>query len=320
MTTVAIPGGSRALAMRRVLEVQVSGIGSARLPVPSVAGAIVLKVHAWQARQAPRDAEDLVRLLDLVVDVDGSAPRSSRQSDVGWPRSRPSPTSDPWRGRPLATRTTLWQPSRGWRTSPISDPALANRTIIGAFTARRFTLMRGHPTPHRPRRLPKHVRHRCATPRQVSCSGSAWASRATPGSLATALMRPARTTDSRRVEFPEELPVERHGAPRRRLLGPAGQPTERDGGVGGRLTLSRGPRVPPAPAPTHPRQRTPGRSRRGSRRGRPRTRRSLRSNLASLTAGSPGQQPKPRSGRIIALIATALTSTTPIALSPPTQS
>ena len=70
MTTVAIPGGSRALAMRRVLEVEVSGIGSARLPVPSVAGAIVLKVHAWQARQAPRDAEDLVRLLDLVLDVD----------------------------------------------------------------------------------------------------------------------------------------------------------------------------------------------------------------------------------------------------------
>lgn len=70
MTTVAIPGGSRALAMRRVLEVEVSGIGTARLPVPSVAGAIVLKVHAWQARQAPRDAEDLVRLLDLVLDVD----------------------------------------------------------------------------------------------------------------------------------------------------------------------------------------------------------------------------------------------------------
>jgi predicted nucleotidyltransferase len=70
MTTVAIPGGSRALAMRRVLEVDVSGVGAGVLPVPSVAGAIVLKVHAWQARQAPRDAEDLVRLLDLALDVE----------------------------------------------------------------------------------------------------------------------------------------------------------------------------------------------------------------------------------------------------------
>jgi predicted nucleotidyltransferase len=70
MTTVAIPGGSRALATRRLLSVDVTGAGSAWLPVPSVAGAIVLKVHAWQARQAPRDADDLVRLLDLVEDVE----------------------------------------------------------------------------------------------------------------------------------------------------------------------------------------------------------------------------------------------------------
>lgn len=69
MTTVAIPGGSRALAMRRMLVVDVVGIGLARLPVPSVAGAIILKVHAWEARQAPRDAEDLVRLLDVLPDV-----------------------------------------------------------------------------------------------------------------------------------------------------------------------------------------------------------------------------------------------------------
>ena len=70
MTTVAIPGGSRALATRRLLAVEVSGAGSGSLPVPSVVGAIVLKVHAWQARQAPRDADDLVRLLELVGDVD----------------------------------------------------------------------------------------------------------------------------------------------------------------------------------------------------------------------------------------------------------
>ena len=70
MTTIAIPGGSRALATRRVLEVDVVGVGAGSLPVPSVAEALVLKVHAWQARHAPRDAEDLVRLLDLVLDVD----------------------------------------------------------------------------------------------------------------------------------------------------------------------------------------------------------------------------------------------------------
>ena len=70
MTTVAIPGGSRALATRRLLAVEVTGIGSRSLPVPSVTGAIVLKGHAWQARQAPRDADDLVRLLELVGDVD----------------------------------------------------------------------------------------------------------------------------------------------------------------------------------------------------------------------------------------------------------
>jgi predicted nucleotidyltransferase len=70
MTTVAIPGGSRALATRRLLAVEVTGGGSRSLPVPSVAGAIVLKGHAWQARQAPRDADDLVRLLELVGDVD----------------------------------------------------------------------------------------------------------------------------------------------------------------------------------------------------------------------------------------------------------
>ena len=70
MTTVAIPGGSRALATRRLLDVDVTGVGAAQLPLPSIAGAIVLKVHAWQARRASRDAEDLVRLLDLVQDVD----------------------------------------------------------------------------------------------------------------------------------------------------------------------------------------------------------------------------------------------------------
>lgn len=69
-TTTEIAGGSRALATRRVLEVQVTGVGGGSLPVPSLAGAIVLKIRAWEARQATRDAEDLVRLLALVADVE----------------------------------------------------------------------------------------------------------------------------------------------------------------------------------------------------------------------------------------------------------
>lgn len=69
-TTTAIPGGSRALATRRLIEVDIIGVGSGTLPIPSIPGAIVLKVRAWHSRHAPRDAEDLVRLLSLVTDVE----------------------------------------------------------------------------------------------------------------------------------------------------------------------------------------------------------------------------------------------------------
>jgi len=69
-TTTEIPGGSRALASRRVVGVDVVGVGSGSLPVPSLAAAIVLKVRAWHARHGERDAGDLVRLLSLVADVD----------------------------------------------------------------------------------------------------------------------------------------------------------------------------------------------------------------------------------------------------------
>jgi predicted nucleotidyltransferase len=68
--TVEIPGGTRALSTRRSLGVDVTGVGSGSLPVPSLAGAIVLKSRAWRDRQAERDAEDLVRLLAIVVDVE----------------------------------------------------------------------------------------------------------------------------------------------------------------------------------------------------------------------------------------------------------
>jgi predicted nucleotidyltransferase len=68
--TTSIPGGSRALATRRLIEVDLVGGGSGTLPIPSLAGATVLKMHAWHARHARRDVEDLVRLLALVTDVE----------------------------------------------------------------------------------------------------------------------------------------------------------------------------------------------------------------------------------------------------------
>lgn len=68
-TTTGIPGGSRALATKRLIEVDIAGVGTGALPIPSLPGAIALKVRAWHARHAPRDAEDLVRLLSLVTDV-----------------------------------------------------------------------------------------------------------------------------------------------------------------------------------------------------------------------------------------------------------
>lgn len=71
-TTAAIPGGTRALATRRVLEVRVLGDEAGLLPVPSLAGGIVLKLRAWESRHAERDAEDLVRLLSLVGDVEAT--------------------------------------------------------------------------------------------------------------------------------------------------------------------------------------------------------------------------------------------------------
>ena len=49
---------------------------------------------------------------------------------------------------------------------PTARFVLANRTIIGAYAARRLVLGTPDPRPHRPQRLPKHVRYRCATPRR----------------------------------------------------------------------------------------------------------------------------------------------------------
>ncbi len=69
-STTAVPGGSRALSTRRLVKVDVTGVGSGSLPVPTLAGAIVLKTAAYESRRERRDLEDLVRLLALVEDVE----------------------------------------------------------------------------------------------------------------------------------------------------------------------------------------------------------------------------------------------------------
>lgn len=70
LTTIGIPGGSRALETCRSVAVEIVGIGAGDLPIPTVAGGIVTKVRAYQARRTNRDLEDLVRLLGLVEDVE----------------------------------------------------------------------------------------------------------------------------------------------------------------------------------------------------------------------------------------------------------
>jgi len=107
--TTEIPGGSRALAPRRAVDVDVAGIGSGSIPIPSLAGAIVLKVSAWQARKAARDAEDLVRLLALVEDVEVV------RGDL-----KPEERRRLGRVAPLADRAY-----RGWRVVADSDDARA---------------------------------------------------------------------------------------------------------------------------------------------------------------------------------------------------
>lgn len=107
--TTEIPGGSRALATRRLVEVTVASVGSGVLPIPSLAGAIALKVRAWHARQTPRDAEDLVRLLALVTDV--AAVRGELKTAERLGLGRVAPLAD--------------EAHQAWRAVPDPDDAQA---------------------------------------------------------------------------------------------------------------------------------------------------------------------------------------------------
>ena len=97
MTTTEIPGGSRALASQRTVDVQIADAGSGELPIPSLAGALV------------RDAADLVRLLVLVEDV-----------DVIRTELKPSERRALRRVTPLGDETNAV-----WRTVPEADDAIA---------------------------------------------------------------------------------------------------------------------------------------------------------------------------------------------------
>lgn len=68
--TASIPGGRRALETRRQITLDIVGVGAAQVPVPTLAGALVLKLSAAEARQEPRDLQDIVRLLSVVADVE----------------------------------------------------------------------------------------------------------------------------------------------------------------------------------------------------------------------------------------------------------
>ena len=70
-TTVQIVGGTQALARARVVEVD-SGDGPFRIPIPTLAGAIVIKGRVAAVARDGREKHerDLARLLTLVPDVD----------------------------------------------------------------------------------------------------------------------------------------------------------------------------------------------------------------------------------------------------------
>jgi hypothetical protein len=73
--TAAIPGGRRALETRRLVGLDIVGGDSAMVPVPTLTGALVLKLSAAETRQEARDLQDIVRMLAIIDDVE--AVRSS---------------------------------------------------------------------------------------------------------------------------------------------------------------------------------------------------------------------------------------------------
>jgi hypothetical protein len=95
----AVPGGRRAASTSRQVSVEVVGVGERVIPVPSVAGAIAMKLRSWAARRAQRDLEDLVRLLAIVEDVDvvRSELKAAERRALGRLTALDEPTARAWR-------------------------------------------------------------------------------------------------------------------------------------------------------------------------------------------------------------------------------
>lgn len=95
----SVLAGRRALDTSRHVQVDVAGVGGGELPVPSVAGAIAIKLQAWGTRRGQRDLEDLVRLLGIVDDVEvvRSELKPSERRALGRIAALRDPASPSWR-------------------------------------------------------------------------------------------------------------------------------------------------------------------------------------------------------------------------------
>ena len=187
---------------------------------------------------AARERLHLRHLRRVVVQVELLLVCPEPPTIMAW---RPSPGSITDSGSPIGPDPHASPPS-STPGKPLDSPTLvlANRTIIGAFTAQPVTLRIPDPRPHRHLRLPKHVRYHCATPRPMSRSRNACASRATP-------RRPAYSALSARC-------LVARGPDLRRVCGDGG-PTAGAGGVWNPRAVR--PSADPRPAPTGDRRRTP---------------------------------------------------------------
>jgi hypothetical protein len=95
----SVPGGRRAISTARRLDIEVVGLGQRRLPVPTVAGALAMKLRALETRGAERDLEDLVRLLAIVEDAAAvrSELKPAERRMLGGVAALRDPNSAAWR-------------------------------------------------------------------------------------------------------------------------------------------------------------------------------------------------------------------------------
>lgn len=102
--TVRVPGGTQALRRSEPIDVK-SRSSQARIPLPSLLGALLIKVRAIGVDDEPQaQRQDSAFLLSLVDDPDGIGAELS-SAERGWLRRHPylgDPTSDCYRDIPNA--------------------------------------------------------------------------------------------------------------------------------------------------------------------------------------------------------------------------